>query len=481
MARAPLRIQTKLLAAFLGIVVLLIALGAVGLRVLSGVNDRTTQLITLERKIVAYRQVQHDTTSQLYRVSAALFADDERTLDGTLRQLNQFGYDLERLQFVARDEVELLGRVRRDYDSFVAVVTRLIGLIRAGRLAEAHNMQVEDAQPLADRLERLTNELVNKAEADMVAGIDASETAYGAARTIVIGFAVGSIVLALLLGRTISWSLIGPIDEIGTRLERIAAGDFNQRVDIANRDELGELATNINRTSERLGKLYADLNAERERAEALLLNTLPRPILDRLRAGETVIADRIDTATILFSDLVGFTEIASRLPAERLVALLGGLFARFDALAAQFGLEKIKTLGDGYMVAGGVPEPWPDHAERTVAMALAMHRATEEIAIEFTEPLKLRIGLHSGPLVAGIIGTHKFVYDVWGDTVNTAKRMESLSEPGRIHISTATRELLADSYRFEARDAIEVKGKGLMRTFFVDVRDAQTRLLQATE
>ena len=230
-----------------------------------------------------------------------MFAADEGTLGSTLRQLNQFGYDLERLQFVAMDEIDLLARVRQDYEKFVAVVTRLVELIRAGRTAEAHAAQLAEAQPLADSLERLTNQLVNKAESDMVSGIDESEDAYRISRVIVIGFAVGAIALALLLGRTISWSIIGPIGEIGARLRHIAAGEFVERVDVANRDELGELATNVNRTSEQLGRLYTDLNAEKERSEALLLNTLPRAIVDRLHRGETVIADRIAAATILFS------------------------------------------------------------------------------------------------------------------------------------------------------------------------------------
>jgi HAMP domain-containing protein len=388
-ARVPVRVQTKLLVAFLAIVGLLIALGAVGLNVLSGANDRTTELIRSERKIAAYRQVAHDITSQLYRVSSALFAADAGTLDSTLRQLNQFGYDLERLQFVARDEVELLARVRQDYDRLVAVVTRLVELIRGGHVGEAHEAQLKEALPLANSLERLTNQLVNEAEEDMVVGIDASADAYRTSRATVIGFAIGSIALALLLGRTISWSLIGPITEIGARLGRIAAGDFTERVEVPNRDELGALAADVNRTSQQLDRLYADLRAEQERSEALLLNTLPRPILDRVRRGETVIADRIAAATILFCDIVDFTALAGRLPPERMIELLGHLFAQFDALAAEHGVEKIKTIGDGYMVAGGVPEPRPDHAIAVAEMALAMRDAAEATAVAVGEPLRL--------------------------------------------------------------------------------------------
>jgi len=269
-SRLPWRVQTKLLAAFLAIVALLIALGAVGLYTLSGVNQRTEELIRSERKIAAYRQVQHDTTSQLYSVSAALLVSDERTLDSALRQLNQFGYDLERLQFVAKDEIKLLGKVREEYDRFIAVVTRVVELIRGGHVEAAREAQLKEARPLANRLERLTNELVNKAEADVVAGIEASGEAYRTSQMIVIAFVLGAIALALILGRTISWSLIGPIREIDTRLDEIAAGDFTQRVKVGNRDELGALAANVNRTSEQLGDLYRQLELASEHKSAFL-------------------------------------------------------------------------------------------------------------------------------------------------------------------------------------------------------------------
>jgi signal transduction histidine kinase/CheY-like chemotaxis protein len=269
-ARLPWRVQTKLLIAFLAIVVLLIALGAVGLYTLSGVNQRTEELIRSERKIAAYRQVQHDTTSQLYSISSALLVSDERTLDSALRQLNQFGYDLERLQFVAKDEIKLLGKVREEYDRFIAVVTRVVELIRGGHVAEAREAQLKEARPLANRLERLTNELVNKAEADVVAGIEASGAAYRTSQMIVVAFVLGAIALALVLGRTISWSLIGPIREIDARLSEIASGDFAQRVKVGNRDELGALAANVNRTSEQLGDLYRQLELASEHKSAFL-------------------------------------------------------------------------------------------------------------------------------------------------------------------------------------------------------------------
>src|SRR2546426_293076 len=268
----PVTVHAKLLAAFLAIILLLIAVGAVGLQTLSAVNRRAENLVQLQRKIAAYRQLQHDTTSQLYSVSSALLVPEERTLEATLRQLNQFGHDLDRLQFVAKDEVELLGRVREDYDHFIKVVTQVVELIRAGKVAQGREVQLAQAGPLADRLERLTNELVNKAEADMVASIDASHGAYVDSRWMVVGFAVGSIALALALGFAISWSLVGPVQHMDTRLNQISSGDFAGRVEIPNRDELGALAANLNRMSEELGRLYQQLEAASRHKSEFLAN-----------------------------------------------------------------------------------------------------------------------------------------------------------------------------------------------------------------
>ena len=269
-ARARASVYTKLLAAFLAMAALLLAAGAVGLQALGDVNKRAEDLVTLQRKIAAYRQLQHDTTGQLYSVALALLKPDERTLEGTLRQLNQFGYDLDRLQFVAKDEIELLGRVRTDHEEFTRVVTQVIDLIRQGKPAEGRDLQLSQATPLANRLERLTNELVNKAEADMVASAEASHEAFVGSRHAVMAFAAVSILLALVLGYAISWSLIGPVQQMDERLRQIGAGDFAARIEVPNRDELGALASDINRMSEELGRLYRQLEtASRHKSEFL--------------------------------------------------------------------------------------------------------------------------------------------------------------------------------------------------------------------
>lgn len=269
-SRVPASIHAKLLVAFLVIVALLITVGAAGLVVLSGVNRRTEDLVKLQRKIAAYRQLQHDSTSQLYSISTALLVPDEKRLEGTLRQLNQFGYDLDRLQFVAKDELELLAEVRESFDQFADAVTRVVDLIRVGKVTEGRELQLTQAGPLADRLERLTNQLVNRAEADIVSGIELSQRAYVVSRWTVIGFAIGSIVLALLLGYVISWSVIAPVKQMDAQLRQIGSGDFSQRVTVPNQDELGALAANLNRMNAELSGLYQQLeNASLHKSQFL--------------------------------------------------------------------------------------------------------------------------------------------------------------------------------------------------------------------
>ena len=214
----------------------------------------------------------------------------------------------------------------------------------------------------------------------------------------------------------------------------------------------------------------AALDLAHERSEALLLNILPASIAQRLKLRGGTIADGLAGVTVLFADLVGFTRMSARLPPEQVVELLNDLFCQFDDLADRLGLEKIKTIGDCYMVAGGLPEAQADHAERIAEMALAMQATVAELAARTGEPLILRIGMHSGPVVAGVIGKRKFIYDLWGDTVNTASRMESHGIPGAIQLSAASRQLLDGKFRLRHRGTIEVKGKGEMETWLLEGR-----------
>ena len=214
-------------------------------------------------------------------------------------------------------------------------------------------------------------------------------------------------------------------------------------------------------------KMESELRKERNKTENLLLNLLPEPIAERLKEEPGVIADKFEKATILFADLVNFTQISTTMSATKLVYLLNEIFSSFDELTEKHGLEKIKTIGDAYMVAGGIPIARPDHAEASAEMALDMLVAIDELNVKLEASFDLRIGINSGPVVAGVIGTKKFIYDLWGNAVNTASRMESHGVPGRIQVSFYTYELLRDKYEFEERGSIDIKGQGEMRTYFL--------------
>jgi PAS domain S-box-containing protein len=209
------------------------------------------------------------------------------------------------------------------------------------------------------------------------------------------------------------------------------------------------------------------LRAEQQKSERLLLNILPKAIADQLKQSPNAIAEQFNEATILFADIVNFTPLASRMSPTELVNLLNQIFSTFDQLAERHGLEKIKTIGDAYMVAGGLPMARPDHAEAVAEMALDMQREIARVRRNDGEPFRLRIGINTGSVVAGVIGIRKFIYDLWGDAVNVASRMESQGRAGGIQVTATTYEYLKDKYLFEDRGAIAIKGKGEMLTYWL--------------
>lgn len=219
----------------------------------------------------------------------------------------------------------------------------------------------------------------------------------------------------------------------------------------------------INRSESRLEE-------ERRKTEKLLLNILPHPIAKRLKAEPGYIADRFSEATILFADIGNFTELSQSMPPDDLVAMLNEVFSEFDVITERYGLEKIKTIGDAYMVAGGIPEPMEDHCEAIALMALDMQHIMEAKIRNTYQGLKLRIGIHCGPVVAGVIGRKKFIYDLWGDSVNTASRMESQGVDGSIQVSRAVYDKLKARFQFEHRGMINVKGKGEMTAYLLTGR-----------
>lgn len=216
---------------------------------------------------------------------------------------------------------------------------------------------------------------------------------------------------------------------------------------------------------ELLARVRTHLSLDRLHREnkRLLLNVLPEPIAEKLKNQEGILAERFEDVSVLFTDIVGFTPLSARLSPTDLLELLNRIFSEFDELAAARGLEKIKTIGDAYMVAGGLPEPHHDHLADMAALALEMHKVVRDAF----DGLSLRVGLHVGSVIAGVIGRRKFIYDVWGETVNTASRLESHGAPDRVHVSYSVQERLQHRFHFEPRGSIELKGRDPMETFFL--------------
>ena len=217
-----------------------------------------------------------------------------------------------------------------------------------------------------------------------------------------------------------------------------------------------------------LDQAYSMLNSERDRAERLLLNVLPEAVANRLKLGHATIADSFAEVTVLFADIVDFTSLSARISAEQLVQMLNQVFSAFDQLAEKHSLEKIKTIGDAYMIVSGLNGPNPNRAEAVAEMALDMQSELRRMSEVTGIDLKVRIGMDTGPVVAGVIGTKKFIYDLWGDTVNTASRMESQGLAGRIQVTQRLYERLLGKYQFEKRGVIQVKGKGEMTAYLLD-------------
>jgi adenylate cyclase len=299
--------------------------------------------------------------------------------------------------------------------------------------------------------------------------------------------------LATVLGIYTSRWITRPILQLSQASQAIAEGDLDQKVVMHRRDELGVLAQSFNqmaaqlkasfvvleRTNEqlevRVQERTAELNHQRQETERLLLSILPESIAERLKRSPETIADSFAEVTVLFADLVNFTAHAHEISATETVSLLNQVFSEFDGLAEQYQLEKIKTIGDGYMIAGGLPAPKNDHAQAVAEMAIAMQKTVNHFYYPSGEPFQIRIGIHTGAVIAGVIGKKKFTYDLWGDTVNLASRMESRGLPGKIQVSPATYERLKEDYCLEERGVIEVKGFGEMQTYWLCHRKDEKR------
>ena len=293
---------------------------------------------------------------------------------------------------------------------------------------------------------------------------------------ILITMSAGLLVLATGISLYLNKKLFSPLLQLAANIFDFGAGRLaSVSFDSQRRDEIGvinsEFASMVTRIrdAEAANQVYLqEIERQKDEVEKLLLNILPPSVIERLHTNETMIADAHNGATVLFADLVGFTQYAALHSPEQVVKVLNEVFFRFDNLAQEHGVEKIKTIGDAYMGVAGVPLSCPDHAERAARTALGMVDAIRDMNKEGICDFRIRIGLHAGALVAGVIGKHKFSYDVWGDTVNIAKRYESASEPGRIHISSAVASALSASFETESRGHIAIKDVGMVESFFLN-------------
>ncbi len=293
----------------------------------------------------------------------------------------------------------------------------------------------------------------------------------------------------LLLSTLVSLFLIRrrvlqPIEAMVDTATKVSAGELSARAPVDMSGEIATFGTAFNKmvasveshvgdlksAQEELKSKAENLEAEKQRSEKLLLNILPAQIAERLKGGEREIADSFPEVSVLFSDIVGFTEMSARIGARQVVDTLNEVFGLLDELALKHNVEKIKTIGDCYMVVAGVPDRSPTHAQQIAEFALDMQSALSDYASSSGREISMRTGIHTGTAVAGIVGTSKFTYDLWGDVVNVASRMEATSAPGRIHVSSAVRVRLEDDYEFEDRGTTALKGKGEQNTWFLTDR-----------
>jgi Ca-activated chloride channel family protein len=283
----------------------------------------------------------------------------------------------------------------------------------------------------------------------------------GGVFVVILGLLLENVVLKRLL------KLSGEVKQIGEQ------HDLSYRVTAVGKDELSGLAQAMNSMLEQLEGKASALAEEQEKAEKLLLNILPAPIVPKLKESAEVIAEHYDEVSILFADIVGFTPLSSRLDPIELVKILNQIFSEFDKLADQLHLEKIKTIGDAYMVASGLPVRRKDHAAAIAEMALSMQEVIQQFSTSYGDRFQIRIGINTGVAVAGVIGTKKFIYDLWGDAVNISSRMESSGEPGAIQVTESTYRHIKDRFVLEKRGLVNVKGRGEMTTYWLRGRKAR--------
>jgi len=384
-----------------------------------------------------------------------------KLVDRLLKLADTLNYLIKNENLSLEQQKKLLSYIDKYREKVLQLLDRIIELEDS---IENSGRQFQNIFPTLRMSQDETNKFIDLTAEKMKRQVDKSEFQTR------ITFSIVFIILLVILIVQIrgARSLMVRLEELTGCMQDVASGNFQKAAELARKhDEIGVLASTFKRMASRIKSQLMTIEKEREKSEKLLLNTLPPSIAHRLKREEEI-ADKFDDVTVLFCDIVNFTAFAAHASPEEVIHVLNMIFTSFDNLTVNPCLEKIKTIGDAYMVVGGVPNPCDNHTELLAQVALEMIDIVAEISERLKKPLSVRIGIHSGPVIAGVIGTTKYTYDLWGDTVNIASRMESLSENGKIQCSETVYHLLKDKFDFAFRGQIAVKGRGNIRTYFLN-------------
>ena len=374
-----------------------------------------------------------------------------------------------RQDLLTPSQIQGLNKIATAREAFLLLPTSMFAAVEGPNARTDLFLFRSTAVPLSDRMLELLDTEANFQQELLQAELNTGREQLATAQVITIVSAVIVILAGLLLAFAITNDIARPILRLTEVAETIKSGNLTARSTVTTQDEIGILADTFNSMTATLQVTLDSLRLEQEKSENLLLNILPKDIADLLKNKPDSIAEQYSEASILFADVVNFTPMSSLMKPMELVGLLNKVFSQFDGLVEKYDLEKIKTIGDCYMVASGVPRPRHDHAKVITCLALDMQEIVRQ-SDYFGRKLTFRIGINSGPVVAGVIGRKKFIYDLWGDAVNTASRMESNGTGGLVQITQETYNLIQDDFVCEARGVINVKGKGELPVWFVHGR-----------
>jgi class 3 adenylate cyclase/CHASE3 domain sensor protein len=363
-------------------------------------------------------------------------------------------------------QIEGLGKIESARAAFLSLPEPMFEAVEGPNARTDLFLFRSTAVPLSDAMLDLLDRQANFQQELLQSELNTGREQLARAQVITIVSAVIVILAGLLVAFAIANDIARPIVRLTEVAETIKSGNLTARSTVSSRDEIGILADTFNSMTASLQYTLDSLRIEQEKSENLLLNILPKDIAELLKKKPDSIAEQYSEASILFADVVNFTPMSSQMTPIELVELLNQVFSQFDGLVEKYDLEKIKTIGDCYMVASGVPRPRGDHAQVITCLALDMQEIVQQ-SDYFGRKLTFRIGINSGPVVAGVIGRKKFIYDLWGDAVNTASRMESNGTGGLVQITQETYNLIHDDFICESRGVIKVKGKGELPVWFV--------------